>query len=64
MQAIVGGYIQFVYLAGNMIMVMDEEGKLKEKPLNERGTEITMSVIALDDYIVGDVLVAHRNFID
>lgn len=34
MQKLVGGYIETVTLPGNMVLVCDEEGVLKGKPLN------------------------------
>lgn len=47
MQKAVGGYIQVVSVGAGVVMICDEEGKLKNKPLNF-GTQ--------NDVIVGDVL--------
>lgn len=33
MQDFVGGYIETVHLGGNLVLVCDEEGKLKKKPV-------------------------------
>jgi len=34
MQDVVGGYIETVRLTDNLVLVCDEEGKLKDKPAN------------------------------
>lgn len=60
LQTIVGGYIEMVYLDDSRFMVVNEEGKLKNLPLNEKATELFNST----DYIVGDVLVCSRKEID
>jgi hypothetical protein len=53
LQKMVGGYIQIVETKGKQI-IMDEEGKLKDKPLNEEATELW----GVDyDVIVGDAVV-------
>lgn len=53
--AIGGGYIEIVRL-GNTghLMVLDEEGKIKDFPLNRLATRLYAQP---PDYIVGDVLV-------
>ena len=45
MQAIVGGHIEAIYLPDGLVMVCDEEGKIKDKTDNFRFGW---------DYIVGD----------
>lgn len=55
LQKAVGGYIEIHRIDSNRQMVMDEEGKLKDKPINERATVI-MSPRGIG-YIVGDVVV-------
>ena len=55
-QAIGGGYIEVVYLPDNRVMVIDEEGKLKQMPLNHAA-----SMLYLRDTIVGDALVCDRS---
>ena len=68
MQEAVGGYIEIIRLPkpcrlfglhvlvdGFDLMVLDEEGKLKSKPVNEIATMIADNP---NDYIVGDVLIA------
>lgn len=51
MQTTVGGYIEPLYLPDGRVMIMDEEGVIKNKPLNPEA-----SVIAKRG-IVGDVIV-------
>jgi hypothetical protein len=55
---IVGGYIECIYLPGKMLMVLDEEGKLKGKDVNQNATEMAR---LNNDYIVGDVLVCKKS---
>ena len=53
LQDMVGGYIQVVEIKGKQIII-DEEGKLKDKPLNEEATDLW----GVDyDVIVGDAVV-------
>jgi len=55
-QEIVGGYIEFVKVGGNKTLVVDEEGKIKNKPTNWVITNIYGSKI-YGGYIVGNVIV-------
>ena len=64
LQGAVGGYIEIVPTNDGRLVVLDEEGKLKGKPVNRRATELTRGVVADDDLIVGDVVVAGTNEID
>ncbi|MBI4201193.1 MAG: DUF3846 domain-containing protein [Chloroflexi bacterium] len=57
LQAIVGGFIEIVALPGRRIMVLNEEGKLKQLPSNAAATALARGTIAGSDFIVGDVLV-------
>ena len=52
---IVGGYIEIVYLTNKRILVVDEEGKLKQKPFNVRATTVSQ-VSRYGDFIAGDAL--------
>ncbi len=62
MQDCVGGYIEFVYLPDNKILVVNEEGKINNLPLNGLATmkfwENTREMI------VGDVLLIDQKYID
>lgn len=58
LQAIVGGFIQIIEISDTEIMVMNEEGKLENLPFNEKATAIYQkSILGVEDFIVGDVLV-------
>lgn len=69
LQKIVNGYIEFVYLPDNQIMVINEEGKLEKLPLNEVATLIVKRAAqkvgsTFNDFIVGDVLIVHESQIE
>ena len=60
LQKAVGGYIETVTIASDCCLIVDEEGRLKDKPLN-----ITASRFGLP--LVGDVLVVgvhYDHFVD
>lgn len=61
LQAIVGGYIQKAYLRDDEIMVMDDEGKLKEKDLNLQASLRYRRDVNPYGSIVGDVLICKTN---
>ena len=54
-QLIVGGWIEFVKVKGKTLVV-DEEGRMKNKPVNRQITNKYGSQI-YGGYIVGDVIV-------
>ena len=59
MQAAVGGYIEVLGLNAGVSMVLDEEGKLKGRPLNNIAVRLTQHYavgLRPGDMIVGDVL--------
>lgn len=64
MQGLVGGYIE--YMPGIKIrMVMDEEGKLKNKPINQVATTIVQMALLgkplrYVPVIVGDVVIIEK----
>lgn len=60
LKGFVGGYIQIIELTEDEWMVMNEEGKLKGLPTNLAACSKTMGIVALDDEIVGDVLIVNR----
>ena len=64
MQEIVGGYIEMITLADGRHMILDEEGKLKDKPVNLIATTLAESVLGGADYICGDVLVCEQGRVD
>jgi hypothetical protein len=56
LQGIVGGPIEIVYLTAKEIMVVNEEGKLLELPVNHEAT-MRFAASGRADIIVGDALV-------
>lgn len=59
LQGAVEGYIEIITLPTNLLMVLNEEGKLKGLPRNEMATllvRVTQAVSA-GDFVVGDVLI-------
>lgn len=56
-QSYVGGYVQVVQTNDGSAVLMDEDGKLKDRPVNLRATALLFGIIALADQVVGDVLV-------
>ena len=59
MQSIVDGHIEIVYLQDGRLMIVNEEGKLDGLNPNPEATKLYMH-----DYIVGDVLVTPREYVD
>lgn len=62
LQSCVGGYIEFIYLPNNKILVVNEEGKINDLPLNAIATMEFWDSIG--DTLVGDVLLIDQKFID
>lgn len=64
-QRYVGGYIEIVYLNGDMIMVVNEEGKIMGMDINPVATFIAHdnNSIPAYDYIVGNVVVCKRSML-
>ena len=59
LQDIVKGYIEVVYLKDGRLMIINEEGKLNDLAPNPQATKLYNI-----DYIVGDVLVTPKKYID
>ena len=53
-QKAVGGYVQLVDLEGLGCLLVDEDGKLKRKPINEQATKLYNQLF--DGVIVGNVI--------
>jgi len=51
--------LEVVYLNDGRVMCIDEEGKLKDLPYNQKATEIAKEFEAIypSDYIVGDAVI-------
>lgn len=64
LQKYVGGYIEILTISDNNFMVINEEGKLEQLPLNDKATEIYIKHFGFNDIIVGDVLIVSNDDID
>jgi hypothetical protein len=62
LQAIVGGYIEMARTNGELVMILNEEGKLKGLKTNLFATALYRYRSA--DYIVGDVLLVELGFLE
>jgi len=62
LQAVVGGYIEAVYLRDGRILFCNEDGKRDRLPTNVGATVIARNIGFLpdDDHIVGDVIIGTR----
>lgn len=56
LQGFVGGYIEIIRLGANKVMVINEEGKMRNLPLNIKAT-VTIQLHGRNDVIVGNALV-------
>ncbi len=63
LQTAVGGYIEPVTVDSvrEEILLVDEEGKLKEKPLNTAATYLAQNHLFEGDYIAGDALLVQTD---
>jgi hypothetical protein len=62
MQEIVGGNIEMVFLKNNMVMIVNEEGKIFNMEYNPTATLLMREFS--NDFIVGNVLLTSRNFLN
>ena len=62
LQEMVGGYIEIVSAGKGKIMVIDDEGKLKGKPVNDAATMIFMQA-GYYDIIAGDAPVCDSEMV-
>lgn len=60
LQKVVGGYIETIYLKNKEVMVVNEEGKLNDLPLNKKATDYLLAQ-NYTDAIVGNALVCKQN---
>jgi len=54
-----GGYVEVIGVRDGL-MLLDEDGKRKQLPVNELATAVALPVLQRGDFIVGDVLVCKR----
>lgn len=58
LQAKVGGYIEVVKITKRLRLIINEEGKLRELPLNRKATKLYQTAWGKIDVIVGNAVVA------
>ena len=64
LQKIVGGMIEIVPSNNpDYSIILNEEGKLLDLPINYVGTYLTRNVLSENDYIVGNIGIIHNKFI-
>ena len=65
LQVYVGGYIQVINLGRSEVMVINEEGKLKNLPTNGEASFIAhmRKAIFTFDRIVGNAVVCHKSMV-
>ena len=66
MQEWVGGPIEVVWLNDTAVLIIDEEGKLKNKPVNAKATihATRNKAIFNNDWIAGDAILMKRSLLD
>ena len=52
-QAFVGGYVEGISMPNGDYLIVNEEGKLKNLPLNEEATKLWKATFDNDNYITG-----------
>ncbi len=55
-QSLVGGYVELVHLDGDNILLCDEEGLLKEKPVNQEASIEARRMGWRGGFLVGSIL--------
>ena len=63
LQEIVGGYVEFIPLTEHRVMIVDEDGKVKGKPVNAKATKLLEKSLIKLDVIVGDALVCEHYYV-
>ena len=58
-----GGYIQLIPLQDNLVMVINEKGKLLSLHRNDKATELANFHPDFDDYIVGNVVICKSELV-
>ena len=66
MQDFVGGNIELVYLNDDEVMVIDEEGKMKDKAVNPHATikATRNKAIFNNDWIAGNAIIMPKEYLD
>ena len=62
LQRIVGGYIEFIFLSKNQVLVINEDSKNKNLSINKTATEM-LRMEGREDTILGQVLLINSDAI-
>ena len=57
----VGGWVERIQLKNGDIMLIDEEGKLKQNSINPKATDHWVKSYGMNDVIVGDAILIKQN---
>jgi hypothetical protein len=60
-QEFVGGWVERIQLKNNDILLIDEEGKLKNLDVNQKATDHWVESYGMTDVIVGDAILIKRS---
>ena len=60
-QEFVGGWVERILLKNGDIMLIDEEGKLKQNSINPKATNHWVKSYGMNDVIVGDAILIKQN---
>lgn len=64
LREIVNGWVEVVWLPNDKIMIVNEDGKLLDLPINQEATTIYQKTFGFNDMIVGDVLLCDANQVE
>lgn len=56
--------IEVINLTDDFILIIDEEGKLKDKYVNNFATDIAIESLQEGDYIAGNAVFCHKRMLD
>lgn len=57
LQELVGGFVQAFRLDESRWMVVNEEGKFEQLPMNQKATDLAKPVLSPNDFICGTAIV-------
>lgn len=63
LQDLVGGYIEVIYLTDEVVMIVDEDGKMKGEYVNPEATKMFIKCKEVTDFIVGTVVVCEASML-
>ena len=64
LQKAVGGNIEIIRTPKGQLMIIDEEGKFKDKGINWFASDVLVGIIGKNDVVVGDVVYCDPSLVD